>query len=82
MDDGVRLVSLHKKGRGNWVLVLFSHDKIGGSYERVNRTGNGKSCRGKGGFLLLLLFTETKSEGHGLQLACPWTGKPRRYRGT
>ena len=41
------------------------HDRIGGSYKRMNGAGKGKSCRGEGSLLLLLLLAEKKSEGHG-----------------
>ena len=58
-------ISFHKKGGGNWGLVLSSHDRIGGSYKRMNGAGKGKSSRDEGDLLLLLLFAEKKSEGHG-----------------
>ena len=47
------VVPFHKKGRGNCVLVLSSHDRIGRRYKRMKRAGKGKFCRGEGGFLLL-----------------------------
>ena len=65
MDSDVG-VSLHKKGRKDWRLVVFSQDRNGGSYKRVIGLGKEKSCRGEG-VLLLLPFAE-KCEGHGYQL--------------
>ena len=35
-------VSLHKKGRGDWGLFLYSHDRNGRSYKRMNVAGQGK----------------------------------------
>ena len=33
------------KGKEDWELVLFSHDRKGGSYKRLNGAEKGKSCR-------------------------------------
>ena len=35
------------------------------SYKSMNGVWKGKSCGGEGGLLLLLLFSEMKSEGDG-----------------
>ena len=37
----------------------------GGSYTRMNGNGKGKSCRGKGGLLILLIFAKKQSVRHG-----------------
>ena len=37
----------HKKGRGEWRLILSSHGGIGGKYKR-NGAVKGKSCRDEG----------------------------------
>ena len=49
---------LFKKGRGDWRLVISCHDRNGGSCIRINGAGAGKSCRGEGGILPLLIFAE------------------------
>ena len=76
MNGGVGLPST-KRAEGTGVVISF-HDMNGRSYKRINGAGKGKTCRGVGSMLFLLLFAE-KSEGHGYQFGCPRTGKPRRY---
>ena len=58
---------LLKKGRGEWGLVLSSHDRKAGSCKSMNGAGKGKSYRG-GDLLLLLLFAEKKSDGRGFKV--------------
>ena len=57
---------LFKKVRGDWELVLSSHDMKGGSCKMLKRSGKGKSCKGEGGLLLPLIFSEKKSDERGL----------------
>ena len=52
----------HKKGRGDLMLVLSSHENNGGSSKMINGAEKGKSYRSEGGLLLLLLSAEKKSE--------------------
>ena len=61
-------VLLHRKDRGARGSVLSSDDKNGESCKRMNGIGKGKSCKGEGYLLLLLLFVEKQSEGHGYEL--------------
>lgn len=53
-------------------LVVFSDDRNGGSYRRMNKEGKGKSCRDEGGLLLLPPFVEKKFEGKDLKLERIW----------
>ena len=63
----------HKKGRGDWGLVLSSHCWNGGSYRRMAGVKKGKYCRGgERGLLLQSLFAEKQSDGHDLQLEMIW----------
>ena len=64
MDGDVGFPST-RRAEGTGGLVLSFHDRFGRSYKRTNGAGKGKSCRGEGDFLLLLLFAEKKSEGYG-----------------
>jgi len=48
----------------------------------MNGLGKGKSCKGEGGLLFLLPFSEKKSEGHGQELWKIWIGKLLRHGGT
>ena len=54
---------------------LSSYDRNGWSFKRMNWAGKGRSCRGEGGSLLLLLFADKKYEGHGSELGKIWIGK-------
>ena len=66
-------VPLRNKCRRDWSLVLFSHDRSGGSYRRINRVEKGKTCRGKEGLLLMSLFIKN-SERPNFQLEKIWFG--------
>ena len=65
MDGGVMFPSTRGAELEVWGLVLLSHDRIGGSYKKMRGAGKRKSCRDEGGLLLLLLYVEKKSTGHG-----------------
>ena len=49
-------ITLLMKRREDWGLVQTSHDRKGGSCKKINGAGKGKSFRGEGILLLLLIF--------------------------
>ena len=57
-------VLFRRKDRGDWGLVLSSHDRNRGSYNGMIGAGKGKSCRDGGGLIFPLLSAEKQSEGH------------------
>ena len=57
-------VLFHWKDRGDWGLVLSSHDRNGGSYNGMIGAGKWKSCRDGGGLIFPLLSAEKQSEEH------------------